>query len=400
MQNGEDFKRRLENGVLTSADVCRLIDWQCSLPDEKMDCALLKECYAYLYDDADQQLMPGQEEGWTQLRQRLAGSNVIPFKPKQGMSRKKLAAVILVAALMLALAAGALAWTIQRGVFNFLGVWTNQETEMPVQEEAYSLLQSELCHVSYAHVDVDVREAVYDGHELRVVYSVWDRSATEMVTEEQLTGLGLPAALTDGLVLCDYFVVNGVCPDLGLTFANVGEKPGEILYYLSSNLAENGELEIGGTLTIGLPIMAGDASSATAQYVPEGMTFTIPAAIDPKLVQGAIVPITQTIGDVSITLEKAIFSPVSAAITLRMDGKETDIGDLAMRWGSAMLYDADGNAVGVTEIRDWDYSSADCIRLNYTVYPPKQWPEKMWMALPGEDGKVDLENALPVQIAK
>lgn len=400
MLRGEDFRKRLENGMLTSADVAHMIDWQLSLPAEKMDCALLKECYAYLYDDAEQTVMPGQSEAWLQLQQKIADSNVLPFRPKQGMSRKKLAAVILVAALMLALAAGALAWAIQRGVFNFLGVWTNQMSEMPVQEDAYSLLQSELCHVSYAHVDVDVREAVYDGHELRVVYSVWDRSATEMVTEDQLTGIGLPAALEDGLVLCDYVVVNDVRADLGLTFTGVGEKPGEILYYLSSNLAENGELEIGDTLTIGLPIMAGGENSTTAQYVPDGMTFTIPASIDPQLVQGAIVPITQTVDGVPITLEKAIFSPVSAAVTLRMDGEETAINDLAMRWGSAMLCGADGSAVGVTQIWNWDYSSPDCIRLNYTVYPPKEWPKEMWMALSDESGKIDLAHALPIQIAK
>ncbi|MEG2208262.1 MAG: hypothetical protein RR065_09170, partial [Clostridia bacterium] len=234
------MKNRLKSGVLTSADIEKLIDWQLTLSAEKMDCTLLTECYAFLYDDAEQPVMPGQMEGWQQLREKLANKNVLPFRQRKSMSGKKLAAVILVAALLLALAVGAVAWAIQRGVFNFLGIWTNQVTEMPVQEEAYSLLQSDLCHVRYPHVDVDVREAAFDGHELRVVYSVWDRSATEMVTEDQLTGIGLPAALADGLVLCDYFVVNGVRPDLGLTFANVGEKPGEILYYLSSNLAENG----------------------------------------------------------------------------------------------------------------------------------------------------------------
>lgn len=294
------------------------------------------------------------------------------------MSRKKLTTVILVAALLLALAAGAVAWSIQRGVFNFLGVWKNQVTETPVQETAYSLLQSELCHVSYAHVDVDVREAVFDGHELRVVYSVWDRNATEMVTENQLTSIGIPAALEDGLVLCDYFVVNDVSVDLGLTFTNVGEKPGEILYYLSSDLSENGELEIGDTLTIGLPIMAGDETTATLHYVPEGMSFTIPASIDPSLVQETIAHTTIEVDNVPITLERATFSPVSAAICLRMDGKEADINDFAMSWGRAILCDADGNTIGITEIRGWDYRSPDCIRLNYTVYPPKQWPENMW----------------------
>lgn len=53
MQDDTDLMKRLKNGELTSVDVCRLIDWQLSLSAEKIDCALLSECYAYLYNDAE-----------------------------------------------------------------------------------------------------------------------------------------------------------------------------------------------------------------------------------------------------------------------------------------------------------------------------------------------------------
>ena len=47
-----------------------------------------------------------------------------------------------------------------------------------VRKEAGQLLQKDLVHYSFPHVDVAVREAAYDGRYLRVAYSVRDRAAT------------------------------------------------------------------------------------------------------------------------------------------------------------------------------------------------------------------------------
>ena len=47
-----DFRRRLESGTLTGEDVLALLEWQLSLPDLEIDCALLRECDLFLAPDS------------------------------------------------------------------------------------------------------------------------------------------------------------------------------------------------------------------------------------------------------------------------------------------------------------------------------------------------------------
>ncbi len=85
-----------------------------------------------------------------------------------------------------------------------------------VQKEAYDLLQKDLAKVEFEHVEVTVKEAVYDGRYLRIAHATRDKSATkpfDKKTEEDVWNgnFEFRAATMDEVswASMDYAFVNG-----------------------------------------------------------------------------------------------------------------------------------------------------------------------------------------------
>ena len=104
---------------------------------------------------------------------------------------KKVWALITALALMLALAVGGVAYTVRRGVLNFTEDFGF--APMVSQDGAERLVTSgSLAHIELERTIIDVREAVYDGAELRIVYSLTDRSGELHLAATVANGYEMP----------------------------------------------------------------------------------------------------------------------------------------------------------------------------------------------------------------
>lgn len=360
-------------------------------PSREMDVPLVRECLVTLDPSLGEGLDPRGEALWRRIQASIA------YRGWRHMPRRRFAMIVLAVVLALALAAVAVGAAMQRGVFNFLYDFGFDRSGAQVQEAAQTLLRSNLASLSLAHVDLEVREAVYDGHDLRIVYSVTERgrSADNPFTEEDVYKPVIDAGWDDGLTCCDWLEVNGQDVYFNDTFQAVGEKPGEMLYYLQTNLPAWGVTDVGDTMTIGLPMMRSEEGPG---YIPDALRFTIDATIPEGMVRKAA-PVRVTIGKVPFSLEEAEFSPVSGIVRIALHGDQAALYKLGNMWGYAQVYDAtDGAAVGITSLNHWGYQDKDRIEIEFTVSAPAAWPQEMVIALPDREGLADIDCRIPITL--
>lgn len=179
-------------------------------------------------------------------------------------------------ALILCLAGTAVAVGNRLNLFNF---FDDLDTPNPtVQPEAYALTAYDAAAYSFAHTDVAVREAAWDGRVLRILYSVRDRTVDQVLTDAQVWAedFVLPGAQQDGISAylgCDYVYVNGQSLSLTGTMASrAGDETGEVLVALECDLAQRIAAEASGQLSafdekyeVWLPILRQNGQDATPQ---------------------------------------------------------------------------------------------------------------------------------------
>lgn len=358
-----------------------------SAPASRMDVPLIRECLLILEPEYEEANAARGEKVWRAIAQTIA-------QPQQKAApRRRVLAIVLAATLIMAMAAAAIAAAVNRGVFNFLWDFGFSRSAGTVQPAAQTLLHSNLAHMRLANVDVDVREAVYDGHELRVVYSVWERDATEMLTEEDRYLPVIDAGWADGLTCCDWIEINGQDSYFGDTFQAIGEKPGEMLYYLQTVPGEFGVVIEGDTLSIGLPMQR--KSDGMGTQIPDALRFTIPAAI-PEGMRRTARPVSLTVDNTPISLTLGEFSPISAMLQLTLTGRGKDADQYAYAWGGAQLYTLAGERLGITTTTSWGSREPGLITVDYTVTPPDSWPDEMILAMPIKDGSPDPDRQIPI----
>lgn len=169
-------------------------------------------------------------------------SKILPYFKKKRIvylkvsrMRKKLAIALLMI-LLIALSVAGIAYCIKRGVLNF-NEGLNAGTEMVWHENAVELVESGIIqHIELEHVDIDVIETAYDGHELRVVYGVTSKMGQIKPIEGFEGSYEVPGAEEDGVHVCDYIRVNGQDAYFYDIYEAVGENPNQLLYYLQTNL--------------------------------------------------------------------------------------------------------------------------------------------------------------------
>lgn len=305
-------------------------------------------------------------------------------KPSFG-GKRRAAAVILAATLALCAAAGAVG--VRFGLFDFL---RERDGEEAIQPGAQTLLRRELAAVSLERVDVRVTEALYDGNDLRVVYSVRLRDAKETLEERELydeKGGFLRAVRADGVNLDggDWFIMDGIEYTMtgGSTIERrTGGEPGEMLVYVQIKLSSADIHPQDDTVTFGLALL-------TRKPRPEQtLTFTVPARGLPG-VREAEPGQVYTFGITQVTVLDARLGPVRAMASLRLDfadGVEAvDAMNQALNWADAQLVDAQGHPVsqGAQSQQMPLPGEADGerhLRIDLEFVPPVQYPERVYLA--------------------
>ena len=378
-----DIRRRLETGTLTRGDVLAILEWQLSLPAEQIDCALLRECDLFLDEQTPGLDAVRREALYARLLARLNGKT-----PKRRAGRpvhrarpRRALMIALLVLLLLALAVGGVAYSVHRGVLNFTEDFGF--ARMVSLEGADSFVTSgPLAHLKLPHVIIDVTEAVYDGAELRIVYSLTDPDGELTLAEHVENGYVMPGSEEGEVHMCDFVSVNGQDAYFNNTWEMPGDAPGQMLYYLQTNLPEWG-VDVSGaqTLSIGLPMLPRpEGERAFAQ-----VAFEIPAVVPGDLLLQASLEDVHC-GGHDVSIGQATFSPLNGYIALRIDGLTRD-AYLREMSGQCEVYAMDGSLLTDScPEGPVDRGEDSSMTLGFTITPPETgWPERMILALEFKD---------------
>ena len=464
----EAVKNKLASGAITRADVLAILEWQLSLPAERMDCALISECDLYLAPNGPRLTREREDallarlleriaaaEGSASVRAGLDESAEDPYelddvlepiqaqteddagddaldayspcgpddpydldevlddhtdpKPaknpepsrrvtaKQAHAKhrrpvRRLAIIALVMALLLALAVGGVAYGYRRGVLNFTEDFGF--ARMVSQEGAEQFVSSgSLAHLSLEHVDVDVMEVAYDGTELRVMYALTSHDGQLKLSSHMENGYIMPGEEEGEVHMCDYLRINGQDAYFDDTWEMPGNEPGQMLYYLQTNLSQWG-VDVSGAqeLTLGLPLLAKDDPESRVQPT---LDFTISAEIPEGLVRTAEVTEANMDG-LTVTVAESRFSPLNGYVQLRIEGltKERFEAVLSNSWNLCSVYAMDDSLLTSSHLAGLDFDDGGAL-IGVAITPTEdQWPDQMIIALEKSDYSPDWEAVL------
>lgn len=240
--------------------------------------------------------------------------SAIEKEGETAMKKKIPAAAVIALVLLLAALATAMALTNSFGLFNLMGK-DKDEAFSIVQQDGYAILMTNLASYSFEHVDVTIKEAVYDGRYLRVVYSTKDRSATEpfqvdLSNMEQAESFTFDAANKDHInwMMVDWCMINGEYVDpLGECGTYVGEGNGEIVVWEQFDLSQ---VTLGDTFTVELPIR-------NTKDTPKELSFSMSSVNLPGVYKIQL-PEETRIGDYTAKVSEFIISPIRIYLDLQL----------------------------------------------------------------------------------
>lgn len=386
----DSLRRKLEQTQLTTEDVLAILEWQLSLPAEEMDCDLISECDLFLApqtSDADEaqlrKLLVRIQAQISAGHPPAARANASPAPARTAHRRRRpgrLLTAVLIALLLLALAMGAVAFGVHRGVLTFNEDW-GWLTPLVYLDGAQEFVSSgELAHVELEHVTIDVLEAVTDGAELRVVYSVTNNEGIAFEAESGTDYADIPGAKEDDVHICDFILVNGQDAYFDDAWQAPGEAPGQMMYYLQTNLPTWG-VEIGDAqeLTLALP-MIGRVEYIDGAYTDKGFVkFTIPAKLPEDKILSAELVDARMDGH-AVTIAEAVFSPLNGYVQLHVEGL-THTEFLRDFTTMGEVYGPDDYALDGADLYGTDETPTGLL-VGFTMYPPVDgWPDTLVLAM-------------------
>lgn len=198
------------------------------------------------------------------------------------------------------------------GLFQMIGDHLDPAVST-VRPEAYDLLQTDLGFYRFDHVDVRIKEAVYDGKYLRLAYTVKDRSVKEPFAKEptltyMIPGFQMKAAEADGISweTLDWCEIDGQhFNPLGASAAYSTENPGEIITWVQFDVTG---ATLPNTFRVNTPIRG--------QHTPEELVFTMSSAL--KGVQQLALPKAQRVGNYQINVTELMLSPIRVYVTVEL----------------------------------------------------------------------------------
>lgn len=395
----DDLRRKLKSTSLTREDVLNILVWQLSLPAEQMDCGLISECDLFLDPDSRSMDDTRRAQIHDALMAYARGGNTVRSAHRSAhrrrISTRRLLIAVLALLMLLALSVGAVAYFVRRGVLNFNDDW-GWLAPLSYQEGAEEFVTSgTLYHQELEHVTVDVIEAVTDGADLRIVYSVTSNEGVPFEGETGTDYVSVPGAENDGVHMCDYVIVNGQDAYFDDAWQAPGDKPGQALYYLQSNLPAWG-VDISGeeTLELGLP-MIGHVEYIDGQYTGKGLIqFTIPAKIPEERMKSAEL-LEADMGGHAVTVSKAVFSPLNGYAEIHIEGMTER--DFALEFTTmGEVYGPDGFALSGADIYGTDEIDTGFI-VGFTMYPPADgWPDTLVLAMERKNYEPDWEAVIRI----
>lgn len=172
--------------------------------------------------------------------------------------KRKLSLSAALALALVLVTAAAFALTDGFGLFELMGTHLTPEHSV-VQPDAFKLLQKDLAKVEFEHVEVTVKEAVYDGRYLRIAHATRDKAATapfDKMSEEEIIngGFNFKAAVMDEVSWSsmDWAIVNGHnLNPLGGAGVVTGPGNGETIAWIQYDMSD---IDVGDQLEVILPI--------------------------------------------------------------------------------------------------------------------------------------------------
>lgn len=402
----ETLRKKLESGNLTDMDVLAILDWQLSLPAEEMDCGLISECDLFLAPNAPGLSSEQKDALLAGVMARISGvGESVPSSAPQRTRRqppvkathrarpRKALLIALITVLLLALAVGGVAYSVHRGVLNFTEDFGF--AKMVSQEGAEEFVSSgTLAHLELEHVDVDVLEAVYDGADLRVVYSLTDHSGEVHMAEHSSDAYVMPGE--GEVTMCDYILVNGQDAYFNNDWEAPGDNPGQMLYYLQTNLPAWG-VDVTGAeeLTIGLPMFPLDLENPGSRRT---LDFTISAVPPEGLVRHAAVKEASADGH-SVYVVNSVFSPLNGYVELFYEGLTREYFYAHMNT-LCEVYAVDGSILTSSYLEgpvhsESEFEGKQGMSIGFSITPTEgAWPDEMIVALEMEDYSPDWEVTL------
>lgn len=266
--------------------------------------------------------------------------------PQPTFSKRRVLAIVLAATLLIAAGLG-VAEGIRRGVFDFMrGLYGEQQTQpLPA---ATDLLRQALFQRTFGHTTVTVREALYDGETLRVVYGLQRDDFAAVLTEAEALdpdGAFQRGVFADGVEVlggCDWFTIDGV--EYGIPGGTVevtlpGDAPGELLHYVDIKLSGLG-LAPTGEFVVGPRALAGETRADQA------ITFTLTADSAHSETRTAT-PVT--LDGVTITGLSVRLTPLHSYLTYTIDIDPAlplpEADDRRFDWLNTALIGSDGRVL-------------------------------------------------------
>lgn len=338
---------------------------------------------------------------------------------------------VLVATLVvvLLLASVALAVAFRHSVFDMLLGTT--------PKSGAAMIQHNLAKKTIGNIEIEVKEAAYDGMSLYLLYSIRDTNSTELLGEfDEVSGMRLLAenamnAMNEANVgpWVDRFWIDGKpigMPNMSSGITVGSETPGELLFYNLYRLDQDG-IFLRDTVMIGLPILnrvdlsslPRDANGRSILPVDDAhvLSFSLDTSIKNGIQEES--PNVETSFDgMTFKASKVTYSPIKLYITLDMDvsseaiaamgeGIQDDQGniimaytgaDVASQWVySANLVTKDGQRVFKhAEGFANGYQGADAKSVYFQFPYAEVYPDVMYLA-PMEGDTADMTKAVRVR---
>ena len=359
------------NEYYTKNQLYRICEHELFSKAKQMDISLLKEALYALDEQPDENTAPHRSYVWAKINQNI-------HKSEQKSIHKGISLVALIL-LLLIVTGGCLAWASHVGIISFPSIvfpWLPKIDN----DAAQSLVQSDLFQAQYEHCELRVRETVFDGHQLRIVYSLRDTRESAVLSDEDIVSSSIVAAQLDGIGCCDYLTLDGQDVFLDDTFQLLGDENAEMLYYLAANIPE--DVHVGDVAEIRMPI--GELDLQTRKR-----THEVLFSLNTKMAANN----TFTAKKVSVvwdgqTIEvvRAEFSPLHGLVQVRFYTSESGRTPTPIE---LYLYTKDGVVIG----QKWYSSYAGSIFLvneiitQYISGDP--WPKEMLLAPMLPDGSMD-----------
>lgn len=243
------------------------------------------------------------------LRRRLQSACLDDEMPQKPRGRLKPALALAMALLLVTAAAFALS-----GGFGLLDPLKQAEgNRVPIPEQVQTGIRQDLASHQFSHTEVAVKEALFDGRMLRVLYSVRDLQAADTLGDP---GSPFPhdyrfeAALKDGISwsVLDYCRVDGHSVDAtGAGISVAGPEPGQSLTVVQFDL--NG-LDLGDSFEVLLPL--------AGQDTPDSLGFSL-STKDLKGVRPLPLPEPLVLDDRVLRLTQVVFSPMRVYVDMEIE---------------------------------------------------------------------------------